>query len=105
MSPTIFNMVVDAVIHNWATVVSGEYTVPEGFRTVVQTLSTLFCVDDRLLTSPRLIRLQEAPDFLMGLFDRVGLRTNLKKMVGMTCQLCRTEVRKSTESYSICMMG
>ena len=36
---------------------------------------------------------QEAIDVLTRIFDWVGFRTNVRKMVGMTCQKCRTAGR------------
>ena len=42
LSPTRFNMVVDAVICHLVTVVAGEDTGPEGFGRALQKLVTLF---------------------------------------------------------------
>ena len=74
MSPTILNMVVDTVIYHWAKVVTreeggperfgrvvlvtGEDAGTEGFGRAVQNLAVLFYVDDGLLYSPWLARLQ-----------------------------------------------
>ena len=52
LSPIIFNMVVGAVIHHWATVVAGEYTEPKEFSREVQNLAALFYTDDGLLVTP-----------------------------------------------------
>ena len=38
-----------------------------------------------ILASPWSSRIQEALDVLTGLFDMVGLRTNVAKTAGMTC--------------------
>ena len=38
LSTTIFNMVFDAVINHWVTLVAGEEAVQEGFRQVIQWL-------------------------------------------------------------------
>ena len=40
--PTIFNMVIYAVVLYWSAVVAGEAAGPEGFGREVYTLSTLF---------------------------------------------------------------
>ena len=52
MSPTILNMVVEAVIHHWVTVVEGEVEVPEGFGRSVKNLSALFYANGGLLDPP-----------------------------------------------------
>ena len=83
-------MVVDTVIRHWDTVVAGKATGPEGSGRAVQTLSSLFYVDDRILDSPHLSRIQAALDVLMGLFDHVGLQKTFGKTMGTTCQPCRT---------------
>ena len=46
-------------------------------------MATLFYVDSGILTSSHLTRLEEVLDILTVLFDRVGLQTNMEKMVGM----------------------
>ena len=57
LSPTIFNMVVDAVIPHWETVVVVEEAYLEGFGRAVQTLAALFYVGYRLLASLQPARL------------------------------------------------
>ena len=52
LSPIIFNMVVGEVIHQWSTVVAGEYTYPKEFSREVQNLAALFYTDDGLLVTP-----------------------------------------------------
>ena len=49
LSLIISNMVVDAVICHWATVVEEEEAGQEGFWREVQTLSVLFFANDGLL--------------------------------------------------------
>ena len=63
ISLTIFNVVVDAVVHNWVTV--------------------LIAVAEE--QSEREKEGQGAFDNLVGLFDRVGLQTNVGKTIGMFC--------------------
>ena len=43
--------------------------------------------------------LQWAFTQLVGLFDRVGLKTNCNKTVSMTCRLCSTPGNRSEETY------
>ena len=58
---------------------------PYGFVWVVQWLDEFFYVDDRLIALPRMARLQEALEVLMGISDRFGLHTYVDKTVGMVC--------------------
>ena len=62
--------------------------VPDGVGKGVQCLASLFYADDSLFASPRLARIQAALDVLMGIFDRVGLQTNIYKMVIMVFHPC-----------------
>ena len=51
------------------------------------------------MSSPRPSLLQAALDVLTGRFDRVGLRTNINKMVGMVCQTCQMSGAHSEVEY------
>ena len=48
---------------------------------------------------------QGAFSTLVGLFDRVGLRNNSGKTVGMVCHPCQAAVNKSEAAYRRRMMG
>ena len=74
---------------------AGEEAVPAGFGRAVQIPAAIFYADDGLLASLRLVRIQEVPEVLMGLFGRFGLRTNVDKLVDMTFQPCCTDARQS----------
>ena len=82
---TILNTVVDAVILHWVNLVSGEEVVMDGFGRAIQWLAKLFYSDDGHLKFTRLVRLKEALYVLTGMFDRVGIQTNVKNTVGMVC--------------------
>ena len=49
LSRTIFNMVVDAVIFYWVTLVAGEESVTDSFEQVFKWLAAFFYVNDDLL--------------------------------------------------------
>ena len=55
------------------------------------------------LSDPRW--LQWAFTQLVGIFDRVGLKTNCKKTGSMTCRPCSTPVNRSEETYGHIMTG
>ena len=70
------------------------------FGREIQWLATLFYSDDWLLSFPRLVRLKEALYVLKGMFDRVGIQTNVKKTVGMVCYPCYMTGGHSEDEYS-----
>ena len=83
LSPTIFNVVVDTVVHNWVTmlIAGAEERGKRGKEGRHQ--ASLFYADDGMVASSDLRWLQGEFNTLVGLFDRVGLRTNVGKTVGM----------------------
>ena len=58
-----------------------------------------FYADNRLLASSLLYRLQVALDVFIDLFDRVGLQTNINKILGMVCHTCQMALRHSEAAY------
>jgi len=86
ISPTIFNIVCDAIIRQWLNAVSDDGRDPvEGVGLRVIDRAAMFYADDGLLASRSASWLQEALEVLTDLFERVGLRTNTTKTVAMTC--------------------
>ena len=55
----------------------------EGLRESILELATFFYADGGLITSPHPEILQRAFNILTDLFGRVGIRTNLRKMMIM----------------------
>ena len=86
MSPKIFNVVMDAVIRHWVTVVYATKAGTEGLGTLVQEIAAHFYAENGLITSTKPERLQRALNVLTYLFDRVSLRKNIHKTVRMACQ-------------------
>ena len=93
LSPTIFNLVVDAVIHHWVTVVTPTEAGTGGLGLTIIDLVAYLYSDDGLVVSTQPERLQRAFDVLAGLFDWVGLQTNTAKTVGIVCQPCHAPGR------------
>ena len=77
--------------------------VTEGFGQDLQRLAEYFYSYDRLLVSMRETRLQREFDTLTELFKRLGLRTNLDKIVSMACQPYHTLGGQSAEVYGLWM--
>ena len=105
LSPTISNVVVDAVVRHWVTL-AVEETEMQGERgREGRHQAALFYADDGMvaLSDPRW--LQWVFTTLVGLFDRVGLKTNTGKTVSMTCRPCPAVVNRSEAAYSHTMTG
>ena len=83
ISSTIFNVVVDAVTRHWVAVLveGAEERGERGQEGRHQ--ATLFYADNGMVASPYPHWIQGAFSTLVGLFDRVGLQTNVGKTVGM----------------------
>ena len=85
VSPTIFNIVVDAIVRYWFSIISEDREDVETLGIRVQEKQVLFYADDGLTASRDPKWLQEAFDVLVGLFERVGLKTNVLKTKSMAC--------------------
>ena len=106
LSPTIFNVVVDAVVRHWVDGIvdkaeeKGE-TVREGRHQ-----SAVFYADDSMVVLSDPAWLQGDFSALVAIFDRVGLLTNFGKTVSMVCHPCRAGAGNRTKAaYSRRLTG
>ena len=67
--------------------------------------AALFYADDGMIASSDPWWLQWAFMILVGLFDRVGLKTNQQNTVSMACRPCSAAVNQSETSYAHTMTG
>ena len=104
-SPRIFNVMVDAVVREWMRIMLGPEAAASGYGKELRRLMAIFYADDALLASRDPELLQESLDVMVGLFERVGLRTNTKKTKVMTCVPGRIRTRHTTEVYNNCREG
>ena len=105
LSPTIFNVVVDAVVRHWIMIAVTE-AEKRGERGLEgRHKAALFYADDGMLALSDPQWLQWAFSQLLGLFDRVGLNTNSGRTVSMTCRPCNTTRNRSEEAYGRIMTG
>ena len=81
--PTIFNVVVDAVMRNWVMVVVTTEAGAEGIRETIQELVDFFYADDGLVALPQTERLQREFNVLIDIFHLIGIWKNVWKMVIM----------------------
>ena len=70
ISPTLFNIVVDAVVHYWLSQVVGEGSETTGLGQTITEKLTIFYADDGLVAVHDHEWLQHAIDVLSGLFER-----------------------------------
>ena len=98
LSPTIFNVVVDAFVRHW---LEGLKTAKEEKGAKVWGhFSAVFYVDDGMVGASDPEWLQGAFSALLAIFDRVGLRTNVDKTVSMACHPCWAGTgNRTTEGY------
>ena len=106
LSPTIFNVVVDAVFRHWIeglvveTVEKGE-TGREGRHQLA-----VFYTNDEMVVSSEPAWLQGAFSALVAIFDRVGLQTKVDRTVRMACQPCWAgNGNRTAEGYRRRMTG
>ena len=88
LSPTIFNVVVDAVVRHW---VKGVITESEARGELGQEgrhQAALIYADNSMVALSDPVWLHGAFNALVGLFDRVVLRNNVGKTVSMFCHPC-----------------
>ena len=100
ISPTIFNIISDAVVRYWFSTVSADTEAPvSGVGVGGRAHSALFYADDGEISSRDPEWLQGAIDVLADLFGRVGLKTNTDKTEVMICHPGHISTRISDEAY------
>ena len=97
--PTVFNMVLNYVIQNWVMVVALTEAGAEGIRDIIQELAVFFHADYGLVAPPQPERLQRVFNVLIDLFERVSLRTNVRKLSSMELLTCYIPGRLSELEY------
>ena len=92
-------MVVGVVVRHWVTGVIADAEARGGLGQEGRYQAALFYADDGMVALPDPRWLQGAFNTLVGLFDRMGLRKNVRKTVGMVCHPCQAAGNLSTEAY------
>ena len=99
LSPTIFNVVVDAFVRHWLEGLQNA-TEEKGALGGEGHFSEVFYADNGMVGSSDPAWLQGAFRALVAIFDRVGLQTNVYKTVSMACHPCWTGTgNRTTERY------
>ena len=98
LSPTIFNVVVDAVVRHWLEGLQNA-TAEKG-ATGGGNFLVVFYADDRMVGTSDTAWIQGAIRALVAIFDRLGLQTNVNKTFSMACHPCRAGTgNRTTEGY------
>ena len=105
MSPTIFNVVVDAVVRHCVSLVVEGAEGPDGRGVEVLICTLLLYADDILIASTNPVWMQRAFLILTGLFDRVGIQINVLNMKGMLYRPCHAVGTHLEEAYKRRMTG
>ena len=105
LSPTIFNVVVDVVVRHWVIVMVEIAEEQSGRRKEGRYKNSLFYMDDGMVALSDRRWLQGDFSTLVGLFDRVVLKTNMGKTVGMVCCPCQEAGTQSEAVYGRSMTG
>jgi Reverse transcriptase (RNA-dependent DNA polymerase) len=98
-SSTIFNIVIDAVVRYWLSLVLDGAESDDGVGRSVAEQLALFYADDGLIAARNSEWLQAAINCLTELFARVGLRMNTSKTKVMTCTTGYISTRVSSPAY------
>ena len=99
LSPTIFDVAVDAVVRHWVKGFIVEAEAQGGLVKEGRNHAALFYANDGMVALSDPGWLQGAFNTLVGLFYSVGLRTNFGKTVGMVCHPCQAAGNLPTEAY------
>ena len=99
-SPTIFKVVMDAIVCHWVTVVAEEEAVTKGIGHSIHCLSKYFYDEDALIMSMRVGCLQRSFYDLADIFDHVRLKSNTHKTVSMVYQTLYSSDSMLTEVYT-----
>ena len=98
-------MVVDVVVLNWFTVVISGVEEQGERRHEDRHQDSLLYTDDGMVAISDPLWIQGAFNTLVGLFDRVVLRNNYVKTVGMVCRPCQAAGNQSEAAYRRHIMG
>ena len=105
LSPTIFNVAVDAMVRHWVSVTVEGAEERGEFGKEGRHQNFLFYADDGMVVLSDLQWLKGAFSTLLGLFDRAGMRTNVGNTFGMVYHLCQAAVTQSEVAYGQWMTG
>ena len=99
LSPTIFNVVIDVVVRHWLDLMVGSADKQSRHRQEVRHQNALFYADDGMVATSDPRWLQGKFSTLVGLSDKVSLKNNVGKTLGMVCRPCQATGTQSEAVY------
>ena len=105
LSPTIFNVVVYALVRHWVTMALAESEKRGERGNESRHHAALFYADTGMVASSDPRWLQWAFDTLVRIFKKVGLQNNVGKAVSMVCRRCQAAGTQSAAAYGSKMTG
>ena len=97
LSPTIFNVVVDAVVRHWVNGIVEEAEARREMGREGQNQAALFYQTTAWLSRWNPPGSRGAFTALLGIFDRMGLMKNVGKTVSIVCHPCQAGAGNRTE--------
>ena len=85
VSPTLFNIIVDAVFQATLQEICGPQEYQQGFGWSTREHNILFYVDDGRISGQELIWVQASLTKMVRIFERIGLQTNLNNTKAIIC--------------------
>ena len=96
----LFNIMMDAVVREWLCILREELDMEgEELDPTMETLFTIFFLDDVYIATQDPIFLQQAINILLTTFKCIGLETNTKKTRAMTCTPGKIWLQLLSDSY------
>ena len=99
LSPTIFNMVVDAVVHLWISLVAGLVGGKDRCVGKVRHRAAFFYADYGMVSSTEPFFMQGVFGTLTRFFDRLGFRKHFGNKFGILCCSFHTVGTQSEATY------
>ena len=88
----------ESIIYHWVMLIAATEEGIEGLGLLILYLTEYFYVDNGIVTSNQLERLQQVFNILTGLFNRVVLRTNMWNSVIRACLPCHAPGRMPVDA-------
>jgi hypothetical protein len=100
LSSLMFNVCVNAIVREWLYQMLDEDIARDGIGDRVAKILVAFYIDDGRIASQDPVWLQESFNILIGLFERIGLFTNVSKTKVMICIPGRIRKAYTEEQYA-----
>jgi hypothetical protein len=100
LSTKLFNVMVDAMVREWLQILRDKSVLEGGeLDKMMDALFAIFYVDDAYIATQDPVFLQRAIDGLVSTFERVGLKTNIRKTKAMICTSSKIRLQLPADSY------